>query len=156
MKARKSFFLFSVVAAALLLSVSAFAQTTTFADANADYTFDLPQANWKMTVKPSATSPNVEYVYDERQNGHLEIRKQTLKSGALLADLIRDEEQKLQFLPGYVAGKEETFNGTFDGKIFNCLKPLGLVDHAFEKLSEGSGVGGERIPKISLDAIRGK
>ncbi|MDQ6786881.1 MAG: hypothetical protein M3033_08750 [Acidobacteriota bacterium] len=116
MKTRKLAFLFSAV---LLLSASTFAQSTTFADANAEYTFDLPQANWKIIVKPSAISPNVEYVYEERQNGHLEIRKQTLKSGTTLADLIRDEEQKLQFLPGYVAGKEETFNGTLDGKVFN-------------------------------------
>lgn len=118
MKTRKLSFLFSVVVA-LMLSISASAQSSTFADTNAEYTFDLPQANWKMIVKPSATSPNVEYVYDERQNAHFEIRKQQLKSGTLLSDLIRDEEQKLQFLPGYVAGKEENFNGTFDGKVFN-------------------------------------
>ena len=118
MKTRSLSFLFSV-AAVFLISVSAFAQSATFEDANAEYTFDLPQSNWKLTVKPSATSPNVEYVYDERQNGHLEIRKQKLKSGATLADIMRDEEEKLQFLPGYVAGKEENFKGTFDGKIFN-------------------------------------
>jgi len=118
MKTRNLSFLFSVVVV-FLMSTSAYAQSSTFTDANAEYTFDLPQANWKMAVKPSATSPNVEYVYDERQKGHLEIRKQKLKSGVTLADIIRDEEQKLQFLPGYVAGKEEKFNGTFDGKVFN-------------------------------------
>ncbi|HXG86211.1 MAG TPA: hypothetical protein VNI84_19480 [Pyrinomonadaceae bacterium] len=119
MKNRKLFFLFAV-AACLLLAVSTFAQKgESFKDANAEYVFDLPTATWKMTVKPSPTSPNVEYVYGERQSGHFGIRKQTLKSGAPLADAIRDEEQKLQFLPGYVVGKEETFNGTLDGKIFN-------------------------------------
>ncbi len=110
---------FSVVVAALLFAVSAFAQNQKFTDASAEYTFDLPQANWKMTVKPSATSPNVEYVYGERQSGHLEIRKLALKPGAALADLVRNEEQKLQFLPGYVAGKEEIFKGTLSGKVFN-------------------------------------
>lgn len=117
MKAVNRFFL--SFAAAFLFAVSAFAQSSTFADANVAYTFNLPQANWKMTLKPSSTSPNVEYVYDERQSGHLEIRKLEIKQGAALSDLIRDEEQKLQFLPGYVAGKEETFNGTFNGKVFN-------------------------------------
>lgn len=107
------------VAAALLIGGSASAQSKTFTDANAEYTFDVPQANWKMTVKPSPTSPNVEYVFNERQSGHFEIRKLSLKTGASLADLIRDEEQKLQFLPGYVAGKEEVFDGTLDGKVFN-------------------------------------
>ncbi len=118
MKLSKLSFLFSAFAA-FVLTASVFAQSRNFADSNVEYTFDLPQANWKMTVKPSQTSPNVEYVYDERQSGHLEIRKLSVKSGAALADLIRSEEQKLQFLPGYVAGKEETFKGTFDGKVFN-------------------------------------
>lgn len=119
MKTFKSSVLFSV-AAVLLLAASVFAQKSeTFNEAGAEYTFELPKAEWKMTVKPSPTSPNVEYVYGERQSGHLEVRKSSIKTGATFADLMRDEEQKLQFLPGYVAGKEETFNGTFDGKIFN-------------------------------------
>ena len=110
--------LFSI-AVGLLFAVSAFAQTETFSDANVDYTFNLPEATWKQTVKPSTTSPNVEYVYGERQSGHLEVRKTALKSGALLSDLISDEEQKLQFLSGFVAGKEENFKGSFEGKVFN-------------------------------------
>ena len=118
MKLSKLFPLFSVIAA-LLLSVSAFAQTETFSDANVEYTFELPEATWKQTVKPSTISPNVEYVFGERQNGHLEVRKLSVKSDALLADTIRDEEQKLQFLPGYVAGKEEDFKGSLNGKVFN-------------------------------------
>lgn len=118
MKPTKLSFLF-VVLAALLLTASAFAQTETFSDANVEYTFDLPEAAWKMTVKPSDISPNVEYVYGERQSGHLEIRKLSIKSGALLLETIRDQEQSLQFLPGYVAGKEEDFRGSLNGKVFN-------------------------------------
>ncbi len=118
MKPTKLSFLF-VVLAALLLTASAFAQTETFSDANVEYTFDLPEAAWKMTVKPSDTSPNVEYVYGERQSGHLEIRKLSIKSGELLSETIRDQEQSLQFLPGYVAGKEEDFRGSLNGKVFN-------------------------------------
>ncbi len=119
MKNAKLLYFSAVAAAALFFTVSAFAQSQKFTDANAEYTFDVPQANWKMTVKPSPTSPNVEYVYNERQSGHLEIRKLALKPGAPFADLVRDEEQKLQFLPGYVAGKEEIFKGTLGGKVFN-------------------------------------
>ena len=37
----------------------------------------------------------------------------------LTSEVIQDEEQKLQFLPGYVAGKEENFAGRFRGVIFN-------------------------------------
>lgn len=103
----------------LLFALAAFAQTESFSDANVDYTFDLPEAAWKQTVKPSTTSPNVEYVYGDRANGRLEVRRVAIKAGDALADTIRTEEQRLQFQPGYVAGKEEEFKGSLNGKVFN-------------------------------------
>ena len=103
----------------LLFAFSAFAQNDSFSDANVDYTFDLPEAAWKQTVKPSTTSPNVEYVNGDRSNGRLEVRRITIKAGDLLADTIRIEEQRLQFQPGYVAGKDEEFKGSLNGKVFN-------------------------------------
>lgn len=104
-----------MIVAGLFLSVEAFAQNTTFSDPNVEYTFEIPQANWIMTNK----SPNVEYVYGDKKDGHFEVRKLSIKSGEMMADTIRDEEQKLQFLPGYVAGKEENFQGAYSGKVFN-------------------------------------
>lgn len=118
MKLFKLSFLYAA-ALVFMFAASALAQTATFADANVEYTFDVPQTEWKMTLKPSSTTPNVEYVFGERQSGHFEIRRLAVKSGAAFDDLMRDEEQKLQFLPGYVAGKQEAFNGKLDGKIFN-------------------------------------
>lgn len=91
----------------------------TFSDINVDYTFELPDAKWKMTNKPSTTSPNVEYVYVDRLDGHLEVRKQNVPRTTLMSDILREEEQKLQFRPGYVAGKEENFAGKLNGSIFN-------------------------------------
>jgi hypothetical protein len=38
---------------------------------------------------------------------------------AVLADVVRDEEQKLQFLPGFVAGPDENFAGRLRGTVFN-------------------------------------
>jgi hypothetical protein len=72
-----------------------------------------------MTVKPSATSPNVEYVFVDRNDGHLEVRRLKVTKEAPFADIIRDEEQKLQFLPGFVAGLDENFAGRLRGAIFN-------------------------------------
>lgn len=118
MKLTKLFPLFAVFIA-LVMTVSAFAQSETFSDANVEYTFELPEPNWKQTVKPSPISPNVEYVFGERQSGHLEVRKLSVKPGELLSETIRDEEQKLQFVSGYVAGKEEDFKGSLNGKVFN-------------------------------------
>jgi len=118
MKLNKFSFVLTIVLG-LVTAVSSFAQTETFSDSNVEYTFDLPEPTWKMTVKPSAISPNVEYVYGDRKDGHLEIRKLSVKPGETLSDTIREEEIKLQFLPGYVAGKEENFQGAMGGRVFN-------------------------------------
>ena len=104
----------------LMVAVSPlFSQDEIFSSPSVEYSFALPDAKWKLTVKPSETSPNVEYVYGDRVDGHLEVRKLTTRKDVLLSDTIRDEEQKLQFLPGYVAGKEENFVGRLRGIVFN-------------------------------------
>jgi hypothetical protein len=117
MKTSKTF-LFSLVIG-LLFVVSAFAQSRTFSDPNVSYTFSLPEETWKMIAKPTQISPNVEYVYGDKSDGHLEVRKIAVKAGDILSDTIESEEQKLQFLPGYVAGKEEPFAGKLKGTVFN-------------------------------------
>lgn len=103
----------------LLAASPLFSQNEIFSSPSVDYSFALPDAKWKMTTKPSETSPNVEYVYGDRVDGHLEVRKLSTRKDVLLSDTIHDEEQKLQFLPGYVAGKEENFAGRFRGIVFN-------------------------------------
>lgn len=118
MKAIRITFPLSIVLG-LLTIASAFGQTDSFSDSNVDYSFDLPDAKWKMTVKPSAISPNVEYVFVDRNDGHLEVRRLTVAKNAILSDIIRDEEDKLQFLPGYVAGRDENFAGRLRGAVFN-------------------------------------
>ena len=106
--------------AVALLAAAAFSQEEVFSNPNVEYTFTLPNEKWKMTVSPSATSPNVEYVYGDRVDGHLEVRKLTVAKNTILTDVIHgDEEQKLQFKPGFVAGREERFSGRFSGTIYN-------------------------------------
>ncbi len=109
---------FALFAGLMLSAVSILGQTK-FSDPNVEYEFVLPEKEWKMTVTPSEYSPNVEYVYRDKREGHLEIRKLTVDPEDLFSDVIRDEEQKLQFKPGYVAGKEENFRGAMTGKVFN-------------------------------------
>ena len=116
---------------AFCLAFPAFAQGDAFSDPNVDYGFGLPDAKWKLTVKPSATSPNVEYVYGYRKEGHLEVRKLSVEKGVILSKVIRDEEQKLQFRRGYVTGKEEDFAGWLKGRIFN-----------FEYVEDGKSMSG--------------
>jgi hypothetical protein len=133
MKSFKPNFLFSVIAG-LFMAASVLAQspdatrstqtrtqpqTQSFNDTNVNYTFDLPSVSWKITVKPSPISPNVEYVYVDKSDGHMDVRKITIKKGEILSDTIENEEGRLQFLQGYVRGKEETFEGKLKGKVFN-------------------------------------
>ncbi|MBK9156443.1 MAG: hypothetical protein IPM25_19915 [Chloracidobacterium sp.] len=112
----KSLIAFAVT---LLAVGSVFSQGESFASPEVDYVFELPDDRWKMTVKPSATTPNVEFVFVDRTDGHLEVRRLSLPPKGIVSDVIRDEEQKLQFLPGYVAGREEPFGGFLSGAIFN-------------------------------------
>lgn len=118
MKLKKFPFLFSI-AVIFAFAFSAFAQTTTFQNENVEYTFDLPNDKWIMVVKPSKLSPNVEYAFGDRSDGHLEIRKINAKSGETISDVLRGEEQKLQFLSGFVVGKEENFQGKLSGRVLN-------------------------------------
>ncbi len=105
---------------ALLAATGAvFAQEEVFSHPDVDYTFSIPDAKWRITSRPSATSPNVEYVYGDRKDGHLEVRRLTVAKDAILVDVIQDEEAKHQFLRGFVAGKEENFAGRLRGTVFN-------------------------------------
>lgn len=102
----------------LIATSSAFAQQS-FNDVNVPYNFTLPDVKWKMTAKPSSSSPNVEYVYGDRFDGHLEVRRLTVDKDSILTDAVENEEQKLQFRPGFVAGRQENFTGKLRGSIFN-------------------------------------
>ena len=95
------------------------AQDEVFSHPAVEYSFSIPDSKWRITNRPSATSPNVEYVYGQRRDGHLEVRKLTVPKTAILVDVIEDEESKHQFLRGFVAGKEENFAGRLRGTIFN-------------------------------------
>ena len=117
MKAKLLSFLLSIGIISIF-AAGVFSQTK-FKNPNVEYLFDLPTDSWKMTVKPSKYSPNVEYVYKFKKNGHLQIRKMKVKKDSLYSEIIKEEEQKLQFVPGYVAGKQENFNGNYKGRVFN-------------------------------------
>lgn len=104
----------------LACSVSAtLAQETTFTDPAVDYSFVVPEGKWKMTVKPSATSPNVEYVNGDRVDGHLEVRKISVSKGSIMTDIVADEEKRLQFRQGFTAGTEDNFSGKLRGTVYN-------------------------------------
>lgn len=97
-----------------LLAVQGAAQTRTFSDASAEFTFEIPDDRWKVVSK----SP-VNVVFGTAKEGDLEIRKLSVPASKPLTDVIHEDEAKLQFQRGYVAGKEENFSGALRGAIFN-------------------------------------
>jgi hypothetical protein len=81
-----------------------------------EYSFELPSPTWKSILEPDVAHEHPEFVYGDRLDGYLTVRKEVVDAGTTAAQLARrDQDQKLRFLPGFVEGKEETFNGRIDG-----------------------------------------
>ena len=87
----------------------------TYSHEKVEYTFDLPSATWRAILEPDAAHENPEFVYGDRLDGYLTIRKEIVDAGTTASQLAEREEVKLAFLPGFVQGKEEPFNGRLDG-----------------------------------------
>lgn len=117
---RQRFLSLLLVAAVVGLCAAYSSAQSVFSDPNADYTFSIADTPWKMTAKPSVTNPNVEYVYGDRADGVFEVRRVTVARDRVLTDMIhQDEEVKLGFRPGFVAGREENFSGKIRGAVYN-------------------------------------
>ena len=81
-----------------------------------DYSFELPSTAWRSIAEPDAAHEHSEFVYGDRLEGYLQVRKEVVEAGNSASDLARrDQDQKHRFLPGFVAGKEEPFKGRLDG-----------------------------------------
>jgi hypothetical protein len=109
--------LISFAAAGLLaLCAVAAAQTQTFEDRNAPYTLELPSPTWRAVTRPDSEHEHAEFVYGDRSDGYLRIRKEVVDEGTTPAALSRrDHDLKLRFIAGYVEGKEENFQGRLKG-----------------------------------------
>jgi len=81
------------------------------------YTLELPSSVWRTISEPDAAHEHAEFVYGDRLDGYLQIRKEVVDAGTTASDLARrDLDQKLRFLPGFVEGKEEPpFKGRLNG-----------------------------------------
>ena len=81
-----------------------------------DYSFDLPSSTWRVIAEPDAAHEHTEFVYGDRLEGYLQIRKEVVDAGTKPSDVARrDLDQKLRFLPGFVEGRQDPFNGRLDG-----------------------------------------
>ena len=81
-----------------------------------DYTFDIPSPTWRAILEPDAAHEHPEFVYGDRLDGFLTIRKEIVDAGNTPAEVARrDQDLKLRFLPGFVEGKTDPFNGRLKG-----------------------------------------
>ena len=99
----------------LVLATQIATAQQTYSHDKVEYTFDLPSATWRSILEPDAAHENPEFVYGDRLDGYLTIRKEIVEAGTTASQLAEREEVKLGFLPGFVQGKEEPFNGRLDG-----------------------------------------
>jgi hypothetical protein len=105
---------FALVLAGLIAPVT-FAQQL-YSHEKVDYTFELPSATWKSILEPDAAHEHPEFVFGDRLDGFLQIRKEVVEAGTTPSEVARrDQDLKLRFLPGFVEGKEEKFDGRLDG-----------------------------------------
>lgn len=105
-----------------LFCLSASAQSETFTDANVDYSFELPSATWRLIERPDADHALAGFIYGDRLDGYLQIRKEVVDAGVKPEDLaLRESDQKLRFLPGYVevSKRPDAFGGRLNGVVFN-------------------------------------
>ena len=97
-------------------SAPAAAQDYSYTNAKAGYTVDFPSSMWRLVDEPDETHQHAEFIFGDRNDGYLRIRRQALERGLTVREFGRqDQEQKNHFLPGYVEGKEENFTGRLTG-----------------------------------------
>ncbi|HEY6044957.1 MAG TPA: hypothetical protein VIU65_00050 [Pyrinomonadaceae bacterium] len=92
------------------------AQAHSYTSAKVDYTVDFPSTVWRLVDEPDEMHQHAEFVFGDRNDGYLRIRKEALEDGLTVREFgRRDQEQKNHFLPGYVDGKDENFSGRLNG-----------------------------------------
>jgi hypothetical protein len=85
----------------------------------ADYSLELPSEKWRVVQEPDSLHEHAEFIYGDRMDGYLRIRKEVVEAGTTASDLLqRDRDQKLHFQTGYIEGKEDSFKGRLNGVTF--------------------------------------
>jgi hypothetical protein len=108
-----------LVTCALMLALPALAQeegAQKYTNERLEYTLELPNAKWRALTRPDSVHNHTEFIYGDRSDGLLRVRKEVVDAGTTPADIARrDHDLKLRFQPGYVEGKEEKFTGRING-----------------------------------------
>ncbi len=101
-------------------TLAVMAQSHVYESEKVEYTLELPSAAWRTIAEPDSVHQHAEFIYGDRNDGYLRVRKEVVDRDTMPSELARrDQEQKLHFLPGYVGGKEEKFAGRLNGVVFS-------------------------------------
>jgi hypothetical protein len=85
----------------------------------AEYKLELPSERWRVIQEPDSLHEHAEFIYGDRNDGYLRIRKEVVEAGTTPSNLVqRDQDQKLHFQTGYIEGKEDQFKGRLNGVTF--------------------------------------
>jgi hypothetical protein len=96
---------------------AATAQEQPTTSGNDEYALELPTSGWK-SVARAEERRNSEFVYNDRMEGYLRVRREMVEGDTKLSDFSRAQtDTKLRFLPGFVVGKEERFAGRLSGLV---------------------------------------
>ena|ERR1043165_4929191 len=108
--------LLAIASAFLIVSGVALAQQDY---TGADYKLELPSEKWRVVQEPDSLHEHAEFIYGDRMDGYLRVRKEVVEAGTTPSNLLqRDQDQKLHFQTGYIGGKEEQFKGRLNGVTF--------------------------------------
>jgi hypothetical protein len=111
--------IFSALALLFALTCAVATAQQTFTSDSAGYTLELPSERWRVIQEPDSLHEHAEFIYGDRNDGFLRIRKEVVEAGTTASDISqRDQDQKLKFQTGYVQGKEDRFTGRLNGVTF--------------------------------------
>jgi len=108
------FFLLMIIWTAF--PIGAAGQEFSYTSPSAEFTVEFPSATWKKVGEPDDVHQHTEFVYGDRWDGYLRIRKEVLPEGMKIREFaLRDQDERTRFLPAFMAGKDDDFKGRLDG-----------------------------------------
>jgi len=91
-------------------------QNYSYTSPKGDFIVEFPSTVWRKVGEPDDVHQHTEFVYGDRSDGYLRIRKEALDQGISVQEFARrDQDERTRFQPGFVEGKTESFNGRLDG-----------------------------------------
>ena len=99
----------------IVLAMAVVAQVAHISD-QGENSIELPSSLWRSISESDGVRDRAEFVYGDRMDGFLQIRKEIIDAGTTPSDIAqRDQDQKLRYIPGFVQGKQEPFSGRLNG-----------------------------------------